>query len=110
MRSGVSKSNVYYPRIEASNASNASELEQAFGDIGRRAGPRRGPDPRTQDKKEWWCLRRYVFSLSGVMRLDFPIEITKGEKPDFRCIFGGSQLGIEVAEATHPRDQREMDS
>ena len=101
MHSGVSKKGAPCMHIEASTP---AELEQAFGDLGLCAGPRRGPNARTQDKKEWWCLRRYVFSLSGVMSLDFPIEITKGERPDFRCIFGGSRLGIEVAEATHPSD------
>src|SRR6516165_6464865 len=104
MRSGVSRSGVLCPQIEASTP---GELEQAFGDLGVQVGPRVGPSPRSHDQKEWWSLRRYLFSLSAAERLGFPIEIVKGERPDFRCIFGGARLGIEVAEATHPRDQRE---
>ena len=34
--------------------------------------------------------------------------IEKAERPDFRCIFGSRARGIEVTEATDPRDQQEM--
>jgi hypothetical protein len=34
--------------------------------------------------------------------------IEKAERPDFRCTFGSRALGIEVTEATDPRDQQEM--
>jgi len=105
MRSGVSKLGVSFPRIEASTH---AELEQTFGDLGLQVGSRTGSGVRTHDQKEWWCLRRYIFSLSAAKRLAFPVEIVKEERPDFHCIFGDSRLGIEVAEATHPRDQRAM--
>ena len=106
MLSGVSKLGVSFPRIEASTH---AELEQTFGDLGLQVGSRTGSGVRTHDQKEWWCLRRYIFSLSAAKRLAFPIEIVKEERPDFQCVFGDSRLGIEVAEATHPGDQRAMD-
>ena len=85
-----------------------ADLALAFGEIGVRVGPRTGADARTHEEKEWWCIRRYVFTLSAANQLEFPILITKAERPDFRCTFGSRHVGIEVGEATDPRDQEEM--
>ena len=85
-----------------------ADLEHVFGILGRTVGPRTGPETRTHDRKEWWCLRRYIFTLSAAGQLEFPISITKGERPDFRCEFGPRSVGIEVSEATDPQDQKGM--
>ena len=76
--------------------------------LGRKVGPRKGSDSRTQEQKEWWCLRRHIFTLCAADQIKFPVSITKGERPDFRCKFGTRAVGIEVTEATHPSDQREL--
>jgi hypothetical protein len=85
-----------------------ADLEHVFGILGRTVGPRTGPETRTHDRKEWWCLRRYIFTLSAAGQLEFPISITKGERPDFRCGFGPRSVGIEVSETTDPQDQKGM--
>ena len=85
-----------------------ADLVHVFGILGRAVGPRTGPGTRTHDEKEWWCLRRYIFTLSAAGQLEFPISITKGERPDFRCEFGPRPVGIEVTEATDAQDQKGM--
>jgi hypothetical protein len=85
-----------------------TDLSRVFDELGIRVGPRTGFYARTHDEKEWWCLRRYIFTLSAAGQLEFPISIEKSERPDFRCTFASRHLGIEVVEATHPSDQREM--
>ena len=84
------------------------DLALAFGQAGTNVGPRLGTNARTQEQKEWWCLRRYIFTLSAAGQIAFPISIVKDERPDFRCEFGPRSIGIEVTEATDPTDQREL--
>jgi hypothetical protein len=83
-----------------------ADLEHVFGILGRAVGPRTGRGNRTHDEKEWWCLRRYIFTLSAAGQLEFPISIRKGERPDFRCEFGSRPVGIEVTQATDAQDQK----
>jgi len=83
-----------------------ADLEHVFGILGRAVRPRTGRGNRTHDEKEWWCLRRYIFTLSAAGQLEFPISIRKGERPDFRCEFGPRPVGIEVTEATDAQDQK----
>lgn len=89
-------------------AARPVDLPEAFGELGIRVGPRIGANARTQNEKEWWCFRRYLFTLAGIGQVVFPISVTKAESPDFRCEFGPCQIGVEVTEATDPRDQREL--
>jgi hypothetical protein len=109
MKAGSGRARARYAtqsnRIEIGTSAN---LAHTFGTLGCAVGPRTGPDARTHEQREWWCMRRYIFTLAEVDRLEFPISIEKGERPDFRCEFGSRALGIEVAEATHWSDQREM--
>ncbi len=84
------------------------DLPEAFGELGIRVGPRKGASARTHDEKEWWCFRRYLFTLAGIGQVFFPISVRKSESPDFRCEFGPRQIGVEVTEATDQRDQREL--
>jgi hypothetical protein len=100
MDATVSVTKIYIPEPD--------KLDEAFGAMGTWVGPRTGLNPRTQESKELWCLRRYIFTLCSVSQLRFPICIEKSESPDFRCSFGPDKLGIEVTEATDPRDQEEM--
>src|SRR6476646_10272542 len=86
----------------------AYDLALTFGNWGTEIGPRAGPNARTHSQKEWWCLRRYLFTLAGVDRLQFPIRIEKGERPDFRCMFGAHALGIEITTVTTSEDEAEM--
>ena len=87
---------------------HADNLGDAFGDVGTKVGSRVGTRPRTHALKEWWCMRRYIFTLAGAQLVQFPISIQKSERPDFRCEFGTRRMGVEITEATHWRDQREL--
>ena len=51
-----------------------ADLVHVFGILGHAVGPRTGPGIRTHDEKEWWCLRRYIFTLSAAGQLEFPIS------------------------------------
>jgi hypothetical protein len=83
---------------------NSLELGKTFDTLGASVGPRRGPDRRTKDQKEWYCLRRYLLTLAAHDRLSYPLDISKSERPDFIV---GSR-GVEVTEATEEDWQREL--
>jgi hypothetical protein len=85
-----------------------ADLAEALGELGTHVGPRVGHSARTQEEKEWWCFRRYILTLAEAGQIAFPISIMKSERPDFRCQFGPRFIGVEITEATHPRDQREL--
>lgn len=86
-------------------AVSPEELPHGFGNLGMKLGRRSGPGARTDEERQWWCLRRYLFTLRAVAEPEYPIFVLKGERPDFRCSFGSRRLGIEIAEAS-PHDQR----
>ena len=75
-----------------------AQLKEAFGDLGTHVGPRVGSDARTKAQEKWWCFRRYVFTLAAANLVEFPISITKPERPDFRCSFGPRQIGVEITQ------------
>jgi hypothetical protein len=89
-----------------------SELDAAFGGLGAKVGPRTGPNRRSQDAKEWFVLRHFMAPALSVKVFDLPIAITKvpPSEPDFAVMYGSARKTalIEITEATHPDDQREM--
>ena len=88
------------------------DFEAAFGNLGAKVGPRVGSTKRTQDEKEWFVLRRFVERTLGTEILGFPVVFEKVQppKPDFEVRYGeADKLAlIEITEATHPGDQKEM--
>jgi hypothetical protein len=95
--------------IEVSDIGN---FDAAFGDVGLKVGPRTGEAKRTQAEKEWYVVRRFLASglHAGLFNAPFAVERLDPPAPDFGLRFrDGSAAGfIEVTEATHPDDQREM--
>jgi hypothetical protein len=89
-----------------------SEFEAAFGELGANVGPRTGANKRSQDAKEWFVLRRFMAAALKANVFDLPIMITKVQppEPDFAATYGPAHKPalIEITEATHPDDQREM--
>jgi hypothetical protein len=89
-----------------------SELDAAFGALGTNIGSRIGPDKRTQDSKESFVLRHFMAAALRAKLFDFPITTSKTAPPapDFTAMHGdpGKKALIEITEATHPDDQREM--
>jgi hypothetical protein len=89
-----------------------SGFDAAFGALGANVGPRIGLDKRTQDAKEWFVLRRFVSAALRARLFDFPIAISKvtPPEPDFAITHGPASKTalVEITEATHPDDQREM--
>ena len=94
------------------NILQLSELEEAFGRLGANVGPRTGPNRRSQDSKEWFVLRHFMAAALEARVFDLPIAITKvpPPEPDFAATHGPTRKSalIEITEATHPDDQREM--
>lgn len=81
------------------------QLHEMFGVFGERCDDRL---ERTKLQEELWCLRRYLFTVASVGELSFPLEIAKCETPDFILKWTFEELGLEVTQATHCSDQREM--
>jgi len=95
--------------IEVSDIGN---FDAAFGDVGLKVGPRTGEAKRTHAEKEWYVVRRFLASglHAGLFNAPFAVERLDPPAPDFGLQFrDGSAAGfIEITEATHPDDQREM--
>lgn len=53
---------------------------------------------RTSEHTERYAVARLLASLPPTL-LQFPLELTKGERPDFRLLHGGNMVGIEHTEA-----------
>jgi len=72
-------------------------------------GPRTGPDRRTKDQKEWYCVARYLPTLAKQKLVQFPLELLKSESPDFVLTQdNGAEYGIEVTEAAERDYQEEL--
>jgi hypothetical protein len=88
------------------------DFETAFGSFGVKVGSRVGPDKRTQDEEEWFVLRRFMARTLGTEIFGFPVVFEKVQppRPDFAVRYGEEDKSalIEITEATHPDDQREM--
>ena len=89
-----------------------SEFDVAFGGLGTNVGPRTGANKRSQDAKEWFVMRRFMAVALKAGVFDLPIAIAKVQppEPDFAATYGPAHKRalIEITEATHPDDQREM--
>jgi hypothetical protein len=87
-------------------------LNDAFGSLGTNVGPRLGPDKRTQDAKEWFVLRHFMAVALPAGLFPLPVTLAKVQPPgpDFAMTFGPARKPalIEITEASHPKDQREM--
>lgn len=87
-------------------------FSETLGGIGAWVGPRLGPDRRTKEQRELFCLRRYLVALKLRQQLSYPFTVTHlaaGAGPDFLLRFQGqSPVGLEVTEASDEAHQREM--
>lgn len=59
-------------------------------------------------EEELYVLRRYLFTLESEGLLRYPLQLSKGETPDFVLSVNEAEFGIEISEATWSGDQREM--
>jgi hypothetical protein len=86
----------------------------AFGSLGSMIGPRTGAGKRTQDDLEWFVVRHFLQAGLRARIFDAPVLVQKRNppEPDFRFELGGGGSRtialVEITEATHPADQREM--
>jgi hypothetical protein len=89
-----------------------STFDEVFGIVGQHVGPRTGSDKRTQDDKEWHVVRRFLKEalLANVFATPLTVWKEQPPMPDFGIEFGDAPKPafIEITEATHPDDQREM--
>jgi hypothetical protein len=89
-----------------------STFDEAFGVVDDSVGPRTGSSKRTQDAKEWWVARRFLKTALLANVFTTPLAVWKEQPPlpDFGVEFGDPPIHgfIEITEATHPDDQREM--
>jgi hypothetical protein len=86
---------------------NIDRIDEAFGDVGLKVGSR---TKRTKDEKEWYVVRRFLKAAIRAELLPTPFQIRKGRvpEPDFICLQNQVLTAIEITEASHPSDQKEM--
>lgn len=102
-----------WPKNFSIEANDKNELSRAFG--GRGSDLNKWFESRSERhrynnglEEEIYLLRRFLFTLANSDKLVYPLEINNSESPDFLCKERDQRYGIEVTEATHPSDQREM--
>jgi hypothetical protein len=85
-------------------------FDSTFGSLGLKVGPRTGPNKRSQDDKEWYVVRRFMWEATSAGMFRFPLLIRKANppEPDFALGIGDTESFIEITEATDEADQREM--
>jgi hypothetical protein len=90
--------------------SDVTRFDDVFGNLGLKVGPRTGPDRRTKEQKEWYVVRRFLKGAISENIFGIPLLLEKGREPfpDFVLQHDGASIFIEITEATHPDDQREM--
>ncbi|MCG8426999.1 MAG: hypothetical protein MI754_06555 [Chromatiales bacterium] len=54
---------------------------------------------RTTEDRERWSILRFLATLNQQERIDFPLSLTKRERPDFHIRIAGRDWGVEITEA-----------
>lgn len=67
--------------------------------------PRR-TEGRRAEHRERYCIVHYLRTLEHNGLLEFPIQVTKGESPDFVIEANSGRFGLEVTDAGGPAFQR----
>lgn len=95
------------------HAKNIDDLREGFGERGFNL-TRWFKDRTTRHRfhngleEEIFVLRRYLFTKANNGFINYPLSLKSNESPDFLCEEAGEKYGIEITEATHTRDQKEM--
>lgn len=79
------------------NAENNAELESVLKSIDVSVPPRTGG--RTTEDCERWSICHLLSTLNREDELDFPLYVTKRERPDFEITLGDQKWGVEITEA-----------
>ena len=78
-------------------ASSAEELREVLRSINITVPPR--TEGRTSEDCERRSFCRFLSTLNGTGMVDYPLRVSKREKPDFQVYTGDSVWGVEVTEA-----------
>lgn len=81
------------------SAVTSGELFRTLAGIDIRVPPR--IEGRTTEHCETWSICRLLATLAKHKKLEFPIQLTKRERPDFLLVSGERRIGIEVTEAVN---------
>lgn len=92
-------------------AEDFETLVAKFGPIGEQVGPRKGPNRRTAEDRDWWCFRRWMMTMGAERQLNFGLRVSRlsAGGPDFLINFTNVSgiLGLEITEATNREDSIE---
>ena len=83
--------------MEDITANNSAELILALTSIDISVPPRN--EGRTTEHCERWSICRWLSTINALKEIDFPLRVTKREKPDFQVCAGARVWGVEVTEA-----------
>jgi hypothetical protein len=88
-------------------AHDPADLFSKFSKLGLRIPGR--SEPKNQFAEEMYCIRRYLFPLAHKSLLQFPLQVTKSEAPDFMLTeLGGVSVGLEVTKATRQEFEADL--
>jgi len=83
--------------MEDINANSNTELVRALKSIDITVPPR--TEGRTTEDCERWSICRFLSTLNAVGEIEFPLRVSKREKPDFQLCTSAIAWGVEVTEA-----------
>lgn len=86
---------------------SAEELFNFFGELGNKVPARHAKQHGVrQEKKEIYCIEKYLTALAAMQKLNFPFTLYKQESPDFIIDYGLRRVGVEIAEVTTEKYQK----
>lgn len=77
-------------------ALSAEDLRRKLGALNIEASPRN--QGRTNEQRENWTICRLLASIAD--ELNYPIQLCKGERPDYILTLSDRKIGIEISEAS----------
>ncbi len=79
------------------SADGCRDLEEQLSSIDISVPPRE--EGRTTADCERWSIMRFLAALNNASELQFPLTVTKRERPDFSVEVGTEIWGVEITEA-----------
>jgi hypothetical protein len=59
-------------------------------------------DGRTTEHTETWTISRLLSTLARADRLEYPLSVTRRDRPDCLIVSGPKTIGVEITEAVSP--------
>lgn len=104
---GVLRAMEKMPTFEVASSSALAAILRTNDVRVPRPGHGRGRDRKQRSERRIAC--RFLAAMSGTGRLEFPLRVETGERPDLVLTTPSGRVGIEITEAV-PRDRVRVDA